>query len=66
MEKIECNIIYSDGKDNKTEAKFSFTLTSTTALIEDPKTGNAAVVISGTPFQTNLNYKALKEKQSKM
>ena len=65
MGKIECQIIYREG-EQETKAKFSFVLKRTTPIIENPKTSNAAVVTEGGTFETNINYKKLKELQDNL
>ena len=48
------------------KTKFSFVLKRTTPIIENPKTRNAAVVTEGGTFETNINYKKLKELQDNL
>lgn len=65
MEKIECNIVYKEeGKPSK--AKFNFTLMKDTPIIENPLKHTAVVVIGGNPFETDLDYNALIEKQKQL
>lgn len=60
--KIECQLIYKNGK-KKTD--FSFTLEKTTPIIKG-ESGNAVVVLSGANYEVNITYEELVKKQSNL
>lgn len=62
MGKIECNIIYTEGK-KQTMAKFSFMLKKNTPIIENPVSKNAVIVTEGGTFETDLKYEELRKTQ---